>query len=250
MIIREGAVENAWYRAAGVWFIALFVFSCVVGAALDYYNYPLDFLWWILIAMPVGSITLWMCGKVFGSPKRVLVFVSVFGLFGILPLVLTTLSPMLFLIFFDMKSFNEILVFSSVYVVFSIVWTVIELRRIRKSVREKRFIEREFHVQKDHISLTRNPKTNIDRPRIRQGSFLDKAGTWLFPKLMLLVPIGYPLQRMLSDAGGFSAILLFTTILTVPLTIHAFGRIACGVYLWIYKVLELETVHGKPVVFE
>ena len=66
----------------------------------------------------------------------------------------------------------------------------------------------------------------------------------------MAIPMGYPIQRLLSNAGGDSAVLLVLAILGLPITIYMFGRMTCGTYLWIYKVWQLEKQHGKPVVFE
>ena len=35
-----------------------------------------------------------------------------------------------------------------------------------------------------------------------------------------------------------------------PLAIHALGRLACGAFLYGFKVRQLEIEHRKPVVFE
>lgn len=64
------------------------------------------------------------------------------------------------------------------------------------------------------------------------------------------IPMAYPIQRLLTDTGGMSAVLLLLAVLGLPLTIYILGRLTCGAYLWVYKVWQMERQYGKPVVFD
>lgn len=131
-----------------------------------------------------------------------------------------------------------------------IAWFWYSIAGLKRRMKERRFIEKEFRVCDTKIVMRTPPRTDLGPARIKDGSFLDKTGAWLFPKLVLLVPLGYPLQRLFSDAGGLSAVLLLMAVLALPLALYILGRMACGFYLWIYTIRKLERQHGKPVVFE
>lgn len=99
--------------------------------------------------------------------------------------------------------------------------------------------------------LVRQPlKTNLDPPPISEHTPLGKLYHGVGPYLVMGIPMAYPIQRLLSDTGGMSAVLLLLAILGLPLTIYILGRLACGAYLWVYRVRQMERQHGKPVVFD
>lgn len=132
----------------------------------------------------------------------------------------------------------------------ALVWCSHSIAALKQRIQNRRFVEKEFRIEETQIVMRTPPKTDLDPPPIKPGSRLDKAGSWLFPKLLLLVPMAYPLQRLFSDTGGLPAVLLLLSILSLPLAIYILGRMACGYYLWIHTIRKLERQHGKPVVFE
>lgn len=131
-----------------------------------------------------------------------------------------------------------------------ILWCALQLRSYNQRIIDRRFIEREFSVKNDCIVLRAPQKTDLDPSPISDKTFFGKIYYRFGPILIMLVPLAYPLQRLFSDAGGVSAVLLLLAILGTPLTFYILGRLTCGAYLYIYKVWQLERQHGKPVVFD
>lgn len=247
MIIREAVFDNAWYRAAGAWFIALSAINCLIWPTWDYYGYNLSELSWLAFSIPGGTLLLWMTGRLFFDPRRVWIFVTVVGLFGFLPLLIGLILPVILLLAFA----QVVTVWSFVAMVscliFGMYWIFIEVRTLRASVICRRFIEREFTIEATCICLNRNATTELDAPHRVEGTFLGKLER-TFPKFALLLTVAYPLQRLFFDTGGIPGTCLLLSILGTPLAIYVLGRIACGFYLWVYTVRKLESQHGKPVI--
>lgn len=134
--------------------------------------------------------------------------------------------------------------------VLSIVWwSARALRSYQQRIIESRFMEREFSIQDDRINLRRPSKTSLDLPQSANSTFFAKLNDRYGAYLIVLVPLAYPLQRILSDTGGIHAELLLLTTLGTPLVFYIFGRLTCGAYLYVYKVWQLEREYGKPVMF-
>ena len=132
----------------------------------------------------------------------------------------------------------------------TVLWCLKALTGYRQRVIERRFIEREFSIEETRIVVRQPFKTDLDPPPISEHTFFGKLYHRFGPYLMMAIPMGYPIQRLLSNTGGDSAVLLILALLGLPITIYMFGRMTCGAYLWIFKVWQLEKQHGKPVVFE
>lgn len=249
MIIRETPLDNAWYRASGVWFIALSTINCLVWPVADYYHYDLHQLWWLALSIPLGSATLWLLGRILGEPKRVLLFIIVIGLFGIVPLFIGLLLPILALLFLPGAGSLGPLIFLALYAILFAYCVCIELKVLRGKLTSERFIEREFRIGANFIYLNRAPRTDLDATGTAYVPLLDKFGA-TFPTLVFLLPLAYPLQRLFFHARGVPAVVFLLSILGTPLALHMLRRTACGFYLWIYTVRKLELLHGKPVIFE
>jgi hypothetical protein len=247
VIIREAPVDNAWYRAAGTWFVTLFAINCLAWPVLDFYRYELARLSWIAFSIPLGSVILLTVGRIFGAPKRVTLFVTVIGLFGIIPLLLGSLLPIIVLLLFAPPGSFYLPAALALSLVLSAYWLRIQIEDLHKKIVSNRFIEREFRIGIDSIYLNRAPKTDLDDAP-GNGWLRNAAG---FPPLIFfLLTAGYPLQRLLFHSGGVPAVVFLLSILGTPLAAYIIGRTACGFYLWIYTVRKLELQHGKPVIFE
>lgn len=130
------------------------------------------------------------------------------------------------------------------------IWCLKSLSDYKQRVIKRRFIEREFSIEETRIVVRQPFKTDLDPPPISEHTFFGKLYHRFGPYLVMAIPMGYPIQRLLSNTGGDSAVLLILALLGLPITIYMFGRMTCGAYLWIFKVWQLEKQHGKPVVFE
>lgn len=131
-----------------------------------------------------------------------------------------------------------------------IVWCVKSVYEHRQRIIQKRFIEREFSIEETQIVLRYPFKTDIAAPPVSDKTLPGRLFNKFGPYLAVMIPLAYPIQRLLTDTGGYSAVLLLLAILGLPLAIYIAGRLSCGAYLWVYKVSKLERQHGKPVVFE
>ena len=135
-------------------------------------------------------------------------------------------------------------------IISTIWWCWISLSNYQQRIKDRRFIEREFSFEEDRIVIRQPLKTNLDPEPVSDKTFFGRLYHRFGPYLVMGIPLAYPIQSLLSDAGGTQAVLLLLSILGFPLTLYILGRMTCGAYLWIYKVWQLERLHGKPVVFQ
>jgi hypothetical protein len=65
-----------------------------------------------------------------------------------------------------------------------------------------------------------------------------------------MVPIsilGYPLQRYITDAGGYAATFAFISVLSVPLSVYIAGKIFSGYCLWLYLASKFERENNVKI---
>jgi hypothetical protein len=234
----------------GIWliclpFVAGFLWILHKEAGISTY-YTKAALW---IGLSVSSISFFISYVVPRETSSVLLAHAVIGLMALAGLLLSSFFSLAYY-FTGVHDIATRITFLTAIFASAIVWCRYCLLGLKRRMQERRFIEKEFRIEATHIVMRTPPKTNLDPDLIKPSSWKDKTGNWLFPKLVFLVPITYPLQRLFSDSGGLAAILLLLSILSLPLAIYIIGRITCGYYLWIRTIRKLECKHGKPVVFE
>jgi hypothetical protein len=132
----------------------------------------------------------------------------------------------------------------------TVYWCSAALANYRKRIAEKRFIEREFLIDESRIVVRQPLRTSLDPKPVNELSFSATAYRRLGPYLVMVIPMAYPLQRLLSQSSGDAAVLFLLSLLGLPLTIYFLGRMTCGAYLWIYKVWQMQRQYGRPVVFD
>jgi len=252
MISNPPIVSNIWKACAGAWFIGfgfISMFFWIIPEQLGQDSAVWEVLAWIWIC---GSIALLAIGLLWKEGRRrVLIVVSIATLFGYLPVIaLCAVFGFSFLFLFSPDESAKFLLAVSMSIGITFWWCFREVRRFAKLISERRFIEREFDVDEDHVVLSRPHRTSLDLPPIPQNTLMGGLYYRFAPRLVMLIPIAYPLQRLLTGAGGTPAVLLFLSVLAAPLAIHGLGRLSCGAYLYGYKVWQLEKRHCKPVVFE
>jgi hypothetical protein len=124
------------------------------------------------------------------------------------------------------------------------------LNGYRSRMSERRFMEREFLVESDRVVFRQPIKTRLDAPQSGDKTIFGKLFSRLGFYMLAMVPMAYPIQRLLSESGGVTALLLFLAALCIPLAIYFIGRLTCATYLFVFKIWQMERQHGKPVVFD
>lgn len=251
MIIRYAPIDSHWYRAAAGWFVAFFLVSCLAFPAFDELGYDFHKLWPLLWVGLIGTAIFYGVGKCQPkSPTRVLEFILVAGCFATLPMVLAlSFGGMAFFILTPNASI-WVWIVRIAYIACAAAWSIYALQGLRARLAKTQFIKKELRIEEHKIVLSRAPKTSIDPERIPDSSLLGRTINRAAPLVGLFLFMGYPIQRLLTDAGGVSAVMLFLSVFLIPWSIHAIGQFVCGTYLWLYSVWRLERQHGKPVVFE
>jgi len=135
------------------------------------------------------------------------------------------------------------------FVLAVINWCVLFVYKKRKLfLKNTRYQNQMFKVSDDAILIYRKIKVNIDY-KINKKSWLSKNLNTFMPYVLILVPMGYPLQKSLNMAGGVEAMLLFLFILGAPCVIYFVAQLSWDFYLYVYWVWKLERQHGKPAYF-
>lgn len=131
-----------------------------------------------------------------------------------------------------------------------ILWCALQVWLIRRRIVERRFIEKELFFDDDKIIFRRPPKTDLDAPPISDKTFFGKIAHKVIPfVLIVLMPMGFPLQRLATNAGGLTGFLVLLAAIGAPFFIYGLGKLASRAYVYFYLVSKLERQHGKPVVF-
>jgi hypothetical protein len=247
MIIREVPVDNAWYRVAGAWFVALSAINCVLWPTYDHYGYEIYQLQWIAYFLPLGSLIFVAIGRFLSKPSRVLSFVAIIGLFGYLPLLIGLSLPLILLLTLPDGKSHRPAAWLLICLIVSIYWIVGKIKALAERIERKKFVAREFLILEECIYLTRTPTIDLNEARSSDGALTNKFAQCL-PKLIFILPVAYPVQRLFYDLNGVPAVLLLLAILGTPLALHVLERLSCGFYVWIYTVRKIELQHHKPVI--
>jgi len=135
--------------------------------------------------------------------------------------------------------------------IYAAVWSAYCIRERIKKLAETQFMTKYFQVDDNEI-IFHEPRKNflLEPAPISDNTALGKLWNKYLPKLAFLLFSAYPIMRLLTATGGDSALFLFLFILGAPLCVYFFARTSAGAYLWIYKIYQLEKLHGKPVLFE
>ena len=245
MIIRHALIDNAWHRAAVMWGAALLI-NCVAWPSLDHFNIVVPSLFWLALALPIGTLLLLAIGK-FHDPRRVHVFVSIIGIFGVMPIAFGLLLPLMALVLFEKELTTWMIMLVAAYAVLPAYQVFRGWNSLRQRVAKSRYFDREIKVGESVIYLNRSPNIDLDTDNAFPGA-AQKIGDWVVPKLLFLLPAAYLLQRQIQHDGGTPAVLLLLAALCTPLAIHAATRTVDGIYLWIYRVSLIERKSGKKVV--
>ena len=218
------------------------------GGAIQHFGANLFF------AGIAAGLVWYACSKLLRTPRRVIVIVLFLWVLGIPPLV-TTIGFLAAGYFVLIPQSPLVRAFQFVTIALAgLVWIGIELQGLRERVVAKRYMEREFIEFDDHVEMRWERKTDIEAPPISNstlsGRVWNRHGLKLVLAIAPLSGAGYATSRLLEHAGGDEAVLLFLALLGVPLCIAMLSKLACGAYLNVYKVLQVERRTGKPVLFD
>jgi hypothetical protein len=210
---------------------------------------PWDFDFWkCFIVLSIISLSFLCIGFISKQvPNRVLFIVLIWGFVGLFPILLSTI------IFstgfaFGLSSTSRF-IYLLILMIVTLAWCTYQLRGYRKRIVERRFMEKEFFIDEKQISMRTPSKISLDAPPLTDKTLLGRLFYKVGPYLFLLIPFAYPLQKLVGDISGFFGVSVLLAVLFTPLAIHILGRLTCGIYLYVYKIWQLEHKYGKPVMF-
>lgn len=203
----------------------------------------------------LGSGPVWyVCSKILKTPRRVVLY-AVFRAVLVIPLFAATFGACGVGYFALIPQLPLVRMLQYLAIAFaSVTWIGIDLHGLRKRVIAKRYMEREFIEFDDHVEMRWERKTDIEAPPISNATALGRVWNRHGLKLVLAIaPLsgaGYATSRLLEHAGGDEAVLLFLSVLGLPLCLYMLSKLVCGAYLNVYKVWQIERKTGKPVLFD
>ena len=245
----QGSFSLVLRAGALCWLISLGMTSAVMYMLSDEFGTS-PWLWKMALCMALGIGVLLLLASLVckSAPSSALWRMTFAGALVLVPVL--TLSGSVGLSYLAAAPEGSRVWLLMLVVFTAAIWCSMSLSVYKQRVVQRRFIEREFLIEKTRILVRQPIETDLSSPPISEHTILGKIYHRAGPYLIMLVPMAYPIQRLLSDTAGFAAVLLLLSILCIPLTIYFLGRMTCAVYLWIFKVWQLEKQHGKPVVFE
>lgn len=203
-----------------------------------------------LVTSVVVPILLFAASCVSWKCHRVKFIALLFGVAGIAPILATAVAIGAAYFMFVEHEGSVDLIIRLLLVCSLFLWCWREVNGLRRRIEERRFMEKEFSVEENYILMRAPTRTDLSPPPISDKTLLGKLLNKLGPYLIVLVPLAYPLQRLFADTGGIEAVLLLLALLGLPIVFHIAGRLACGTYLYIYRVGQLESTYGKPVILD
>lgn len=215
-----------------------------------HYEYGVSKIYWkvTIVSFLFGSLILFTLSLGFKTAPTIAICRRLLFAFSVGPPTLLMASTFAFAYLLVAPDALRRYLWSAV-IMATVWWCWIALAGYRQRIKDRRFIEREFSFEEDRIVVRQPLKTNLDPAPVGDKTFFGRLYHNFGPYLVMGIPLAYPIQSLLFDAGGTAAVLLLLSILGLPLTLYILGRMACGAYLWVYKVWQLERRHGKPVVF-
>lgn len=245
MIFRNASIGNPWRNSANVFLI--FNLLSVMGfwIAYDISGYDKFFINICFFLVIFLYFLLFLIGTIFHTVARIKYFIIIMGAFAVAPILFFSIVPVILFLILSSFSFGLKTLVMSIYVGVAIYWALLKITETVKLDKEFSYLRGEIKIN-DQIAY-------IERDKINDLSFLKKNSPSnmithrIIPKLLPLTLLGYPLQRIVTDAGGNSATMAFISLLTIPLSIYFMGRISSGYYLWVHLIGGIEKKIGKKI---
>ena len=251
MIARPTPIGNVWRASSVLWFLSFAVVLSLYWPALDELGRDPSWLSVLLGPWLGGTLVLGVISVFWKeAQRRVLLIVAVGALFGLLPILAMCLTVGLVYFILAPDDAGGAVPTWLTLIAVSVWWCHREVKSYAKRIAASNFMEREFSIEETKIVLNRPPTTNLEPEPIARDNLLGRFYYRCGPYLVMLIPMAYPLQRLIAGTAGPQSVLFMLSFLGTPLAIHALGRLACGAFLYGFKVRQLEIEHRKPVVFE
>lgn len=231
MIIRSTPLGSPWKRGAGAFLICNSLSIFFVWMAFDISGHSENFTGLLWVTVLVCSAITYLLGMIF-DVTRLKYVVFILGVFVALPIFI--LSSISFFVFIEISKYGEETkaIFALIYMGAIFLWGYVSFLKIIKLEKEAKYLEDGILVDGSnaYFSPDNYPEiTECGRPSSRKFTMKQ-----IFSITAPVSLLGYPLQRYITDAGGFAATFAFISVLSVPLSIYFAGRIFSGYGLWIY----------------
>lgn len=231
MIIRSTPLGSPWKRGAGAFFICNSLSIFFVWMVFDMERKPADFTGWLWLAVVACSAVAYGFGMIF-DVKRIKYVVLILGVLGAIPLFL--LSSVSFFAFIELSQYERMkkLVLVLMYTVAIILWGSINFFRVIRLESESGYLAGGITI--DNLNAYFSPDNYPELSECKKTSQKYLTAKKFFSIVAPVSIFGYPLQRYITDIGGYAATFAFISVLSVPLSIYFAGEIFSGYCLWIY----------------
>jgi hypothetical protein len=242
MIFQSYPPASPWTRGAIIFFIfnSLSIFS--VWMVFDIAEKPQNSTGPIWLGVAGVSFGLYLLG-VFSPVPRLRYAILILGVFVALPgLVFFTVPLFLFMELAKIESGIKLSVFS-VYVSLMCAWCTFQAKKIIALERKYDYLRSNFILRRSigffypyaaDVLGHGEASTNLTRGKI----------------LSIITPItflGYPMQRLIADAGGAVGVFGVITVLSLPLAVYIAGKISAGYFLWVHLVGNFEKENNVKI---
>lgn len=243
MLIRKAPLGNVWMRGCAVWAVVIFMINIIVWPQWIDRGFSTGGLKWLLWAFPFLVAPLYLCGRFFAESDRVVIFSIQFGCLLALPIFLLTLTPLLVVNIFMTDRSDQFLLMTF----FCLCCALAVCRKFKKinyKLEANNYFSKEVKRESGRYFIDREKAKDFCAGKVVERSKWMDA--WV-PAVLSLTPIGYPLQRAMADIGGGASVMLFVTILTVPVSIYSVSEICGGFRLWCIELREFERKNNIKV---
>lgn len=232
MIIRSTPLGSPWKRGAGAFLICNSLSIFFIWMAFDISGRQENFTGLLWLALLACSAIIYLLGMIF-NVTRLKYVVLILGLFVGVPIFI--LSSISFFVFVEISKYGEdtkvMLTLTYIGVIF--FWGFMSFFKTVNLEEKTKYLKNGIFIDDSNAYFTPDdyPEiTDFGKP-ISKNFTMKKIFSITFPVSLL----GYPLQRYITDAGGFAATFAFISVLSVPLSIYFAGKIFSGYGLWIYR---------------
>ena len=231
MIIRSTPLGSPWKRGAGAFFICNSLSIFFIWMAFDITRKPENFTGGLWLAVVACSAVAYVFGMIF-HVTRLKYVVLILGLLGAIPLFI--LSSISFFVFVELAQYGSLAKLILVLTYFGIIvlWGGLSFIKTMKLEKEANYLTSGIFI--DNPDAYFSPDDYPDLYEFNKAGSKNLTAKQIFSVTAPVSLLGYPLQRYITDAGGYAATFAFISVLSVPLSIYFAGKIFSGYCLWIH----------------